>query len=155
MIIILYNNFIIHKTQFGYAQNMDSVEKIIKIEQLLNSIHIDDIHEFGNGSYYPQILRAIYSVNLKTWDCKNNLNCQKFSCTHECFMETALGSNINAVTRALKLPRETIRRKTNELIDEKLVIRTEKGLFVTQKYRINSYKKSILFNEKLSNLNIK
>ena len=70
-------------------------------------------------------------------------------------METALGSNINAVTRALKLPRETIRRKTNELIDDKLVIRTEKGLFVTQKYRINSYKKSVLFDEKLSNLNIK
>ena len=69
MIIILYNNFIIHKTQFGYTQYMDSVEKIIKIEQLLNSIHIDDLHEYGNRSYHPQILRAIYSVNLKTWNC--------------------------------------------------------------------------------------
>ena len=114
----------------------------------------------NNGSLYigesdGRTYFASESYGLHLINCKNNQNCQNFSCTDECFMETALGSNINAVTRALKLPRETIRRKTNELIDDKLVIRTEKGLFVTQKYRINSYKKSVLFDEKLSNLNIK
>mgnify|MGYP000126398371 CR=1 FL=1 len=66
-----------------------------------------------------------------------------------------LGISLVLARKPGKLPRETIRRKTNELIDDKLVIRTEKGLFVTQKYRINSYKKSVLFDEKLSNLNIK
>jgi len=128
---------------------MDSVKKIIEVEKLITAIYADEIHLYGSRPYYAQILKIIYHINLKTWKDKD------LTCDNETFIEHALGSNINAVTRGLNLPRETIRRKTNELIDEKLVIRTEKGLFVTQKYRINSYKKSILFNEKLSNLIIK
>lgn len=125
---------------------MDSVKKIIEVEKLITAIYADEIHLYGSRPYYAQILKIIYHINLKTWKDKD------LTCDNETFIEHALGSNINAVTRGLNLPRETIRRKVNELIELDYVMRVDGKLYVTQKYRKTTFEKSVLFHKKMSNL---
>ena len=125
---------------------MDSVKKIIEVEKLITAIYADEIHLYGSRPYYAQILKIIYHINLKTWKDKD------LTCDNETFIEHALGSNINAVTRGLNLPRETIRRKVNELIELDYVMRVDGNLYVTQKYRKLTFEKSVLFHKKMSNL---
>ena len=125
---------------------MDSVKKIIEVEKLITAIYADEIHLYGSRPYYAQILKIIYHINLKTWKDKD------LTCDNETFIEHALGSNINAVTRGLNLPRETVRRKVNELIELDYVIRVDGKLYVTQKYRKTTFEKSVLFHKKMSNL---
>ena len=125
---------------------MDSVKKIIEVEKLITAIYADEIHLYGSRPYYAQILKIIYHINLKTWKDKD------LTCDNETFIEHALGSNINAVTRGLNLPRETVRRKVNELIELDNVMRVDGKLYVTQKYRKTTFEKSVLFHKKMSNL---
>ncbi|WP_440912146.1 hypothetical protein [Candidatus Pelagibacter sp.] len=125
---------------------MDSVKKIIEVEKLITAIYADEIHLYGSRPYYAQILKIIYHINLKTWKDKDLI------CDNETFIEHALGSNINAVTRGLNLPRETVRRKVNELIELDYVMRVDGKLYVTQKYRKTTFEKSVLFHKKMSNL---
>lgn len=125
---------------------MDSVKKIIEVEKLITAIYADEIHLYGSRPYYAQILKIIYHINLKTWKDKD------LTCDNETFIEHALGSNINAVTRGLNLPRETVRRKVNELIELDYVMRVDGKLYVTQKYRKTTFEKSVLFHKKMSNL---
>ncbi|MDC0899378.1 hypothetical protein OAS08_03815 [Candidatus Pelagibacter sp.] len=125
---------------------MDSVKKIIEVEKLITAIYADEVHLYGSRPYYAQILKIIYHINLKTWKDKD------LTCDNETFIEHALGSNINAVTRGLNLPRETIRRKVNELIELDYVMRVDGKLYVSQKYRKPTFEKSVLFHKKMSNL---
>jgi len=125
---------------------MDSVKKIIEVEKLITAIYADEMHLYGSRPYYAQILKIIYHINLKTWKDKD------LTCDNETFIEHALGSNINAVTRGLNLPRETVRRKVNELIELDYVMRVDGKLYVTQNYRRPKFQKSVLFHKKMSNL---
>ena len=99
------------------------------IEDFVATIYSTDIYDFGNKSYYPQILKIISSVNLR------GFKGDEIICDNDIFCNSALGTNINAVARGLNLPRETTRRKVEELIKLKWVYRYNSELYVTQKWR--------------------
>ena len=99
------------------------------IEDFVATIYSTDICDFGNKSYYPQILKIISSVNLRSFKG------DEIICDNDIFCNSALGTNINAVARGLNLPRETTRRKVEELIKLKWVFRFNSELYVTQKWR--------------------
>ena len=99
------------------------------IEDFVATIYSTDIYDFGNKSYYPQILKIISSVNLR------GFKGDEIVCDNDIFCNSALGTNINAVARGLNLPRETTRRKVEELIKLKWVFRFNSELYVTQKWR--------------------
>ena len=99
------------------------------IEDFVATIYSTDICDFGNKSYYPQILKIISSVNLR------GFKGDEIICDNDIFCNSALGTNINAVARGLNLPRETTRRKVEELIKLKWVYRYNSELYVTQKWR--------------------
>ena len=99
------------------------------IEDFVATIYSTDISDFGNKSYYPQILKIISSVNLRSFKG------DEIICDNDIFCNSALGTNINAVARGLNLPRETTRRKIEELIKLKWVLRYNSELYVTQKWR--------------------
>jgi len=99
------------------------------IEDFVATIYSTDIYDFGNKSYYPQILKIISSVNLR------GFKGDEIVCDNDIFCNSALGTNINAVARGLNLPRETTRRKVEELIKLKWVYRYNSELYVTQKWR--------------------
>jgi len=80
------------------------------IEDFVATIYSTDIYHYGNKSHYPQILKTISSVNLRCF-----LG-EEVTCDNDTFCSSALGSNINAIARGLDLPRETTRRKVEELI---------------------------------------
>ena len=67
-------------------------------------------------SYYPQILKIISSVNLRSFKEENVV------CDNHTFFVNCTWHNINAVARGLNLPRETSRRKVEELINLNWVI---------------------------------
>ena len=56
-------------------------------------------------------------------------------CDDTTFPNTALGTNINAIARGLNLPRETTRRKVEELIKLNWVFKCNSELYVSQKWR--------------------
>ena len=99
------------------------------IEDFVATIYSTDIYDFGNKSYYPQILKIISSVNLR------GFKGDEIICDNDIFCNSALGTNINAVARGLNLPRETTRRKVEELIKLKWVYKCNSELYVTQKWR--------------------
>ena len=99
------------------------------IEDFVATIYSTDIDNFGNKSYYPAILKIISSVNLRSFKESDVL------CDNTTFCNTALGTNINAIARGLNLPRETTRRKVEELIKLNWVYRCNSELYVTQKWR--------------------
>ena len=99
------------------------------IEDFVATIYSTDIDNFGNKSYYPAILKIISSVNLRSFKENDVL------CDNTTFYKTALGTNINAISRGLNLPRETTRRKVEELIKLNWVFRCNSELYVTQKWR--------------------
>ena len=99
------------------------------IEDFVATIYSTDISDFGNKSYYPQILKIISSVNLR------GFKGDEIICDNDIFCNSALGTNINAVARGLNLPRETTRRKVEELIKLKWVYKCNSELYVTQKWR--------------------
>ena len=99
------------------------------IEDFVATIYSTDIYDFGNKSYYPQILKIISSVNLR------GFKGDEIVCDNDIFCNSALGTNINAVARGLNLPRETTRRKVEELIKLKWVYKYNSELYVTQKWR--------------------
>ena len=99
------------------------------IEDFVATIYSTDISDFGNKSYYPQILKIISSVNLRSFKG------DEIICDNDIFCNSALGTNINAVARGLNLPRETTRRKVEELIKLKWVYKCNSELYVTQKWR--------------------
>ena len=99
------------------------------IEDFVATIYSTDICDFGNKSYYPQILKIISSVNLR------GFKGDEIICDNDIFCNSALGTNINAVARGLNLPRETTRRKVEELIKLKWVYKCNSELYVTQKWR--------------------
>ena len=99
------------------------------IEDFVATIYSTDICDFGNKSYYPQILKIISSVNLRSFKG------DEIICDNDIFCNSALGTNINAVARGLNLPRETTRRKVEELIKLKWVYKYNSELYVTQKWR--------------------
>ena len=99
------------------------------IEDFVATIYSTDICDFGNKSYYPQILKIISSVNLR------GFKGDEIICDNDIFCNSALGTNINAVARGLNLPRETTRRKVEELIKLKWVYKYNSELYVTQKWR--------------------
>ena len=99
------------------------------IEDFVATIYSTDIDNFGNKSYYPAILKIISSVNLRSFKESDVL------CDNTTFSNTALGTNINAIARGLNLPRETTRRKVEELIKLNWVYRCNSELYVTQKWR--------------------
>ena len=99
------------------------------IEDFVATIYSTDIDNFGNKSYYPAILKIISSVNLRSFKENDVL------CDNNTFCNTALGTNINAIARGLNLPRETTRRKVEELIKLNWVFRCNSELYVTQKWR--------------------
>ena len=99
------------------------------IEDFVATIYSTDIDNFGNKSYYPAILKIISSVNLRSFKESDVL------CDNATFCNTALGTNINAISRGLNLPRETTRRKVEELIKLNWVFRCNSELYVTQKWR--------------------
>jgi len=99
------------------------------IEDFVATIYSTDIDNFGNKSYYPAILKIISSVNLRSFKEINVL------CDDTTFPNTALGTNINAIARGLNLPRETTRRKVEELIKLNWVFKCNSELYVSQKWR--------------------
>ena len=99
------------------------------IEDFVATIYSTDIYDFGNKSHYPQILKIISSVNLR------GFKEDEIVCDNDIFCKSALGTNINAVARGLNLPRETTRRKVEELIKLKWVYKYNSELYVTQKWR--------------------
>lgn len=99
------------------------------IEDFVATIYSTDICDFGNKSYYPQILKIISSVNLR------GFKGDEIICDNDIFCNSALGTNINAVARGLNLPRETTRRKVEELIKLGWVFRCNNELYVTSKWR--------------------
>jgi len=99
------------------------------IEDFVATIYSTDIYHYGNKSHYPQILKTISSVNLRCF-----LG-EEVTCDNDTFCSSALGSNINAIARGLDLPRETTRRKVEELIKLGWVFRCNNELYVTSKWR--------------------
>nr|MBC8399842.1 hypothetical protein [Flavobacteriales bacterium] len=97
-------------------------------------------------SYYPQILKIISSVNLRSFKEENVI------CDNLIFINTAIGSNINAVARGLKLPRETSRRKIEELINLNWIIKKNSKLYVSQKWRTINQAHINLLIEKIKKL---
>ena len=116
-----------------------------EIENLIATIYSNDISEFGNKSYYPQILKIVSSVNFRIFDGDTN-------CSDEEFSATALGSNINSISRGLGLPRETVRRKVQELITDKKLFKKDSKLFVTKVFREKNMKNIELLAHKFQKL---
>jgi len=108
---------------------MINTENYKAIENFVATIYSEDIYKFGGKSYYPQILKIISSVNLRSFKEENVI------CDNHTFISTAIGSNINAVARGLKLPRETSRRKIEELINLNWIIKKNSKLYVSHKWR--------------------
>lgn len=116
-----------------------------EIENLIATIYSNDISDFGNKSYYPQILKIVSSVNFRIFDGDTN-------CSDEEFSATALGSNINSISRGLGLPRETVRRKVQELITDKKLFKKDSKLFVTKEFREKNTKNIELLAHKFQKL---
>ena len=116
-----------------------------EIENLIATIYSNDISDFGNKSYYPQILKIVSSVNFRIFDGDTN-------CSDEEFSATALGSNINSISRGLGLPRETVRRKVQELITDKKLFKKDGKLFVTKEFREKNTKNIDLLVHKFQKL---
>ena len=116
------------------------------IEDFVATIYSTDIDNFGNKSYYPAILKIISSVNLRSFKDENII------CDDKTFCDTALGTNINAVARGLNLPRETTRRKVEELIRLNWVFRCNSELYVTKNWREINYTNINSLLEKVKSL---
>lgn len=125
---------------------MINTENYKAIENFVATIYSEDIYKFGGKSYYPQILKIISSVNLRSFKEENVI------CDNHTFISTAIGSNINAVARGLKLPRETSRRKIEELINLNWIIKKNSKLYVSQKWRIINQTHINLLIEKIKKL---
>ena len=61
-----------------------------EIENLIATIYSNDISDFGNKSYYPQILKIVSSVNFRIFDGEKkvlaitNNNCFSFFWNFNC-----------------------------------------------------------------------
>ena len=116
-----------------------------EIENLIATIYSNDISDFGNKSHYPQILKIVSSVNFRIFEGDTN-------CSDEEFSTNALGSNINSISRGLGLPRETVRRKVQELITDKKLFKKDSKLFVTKEFREKNIKNIELLVNKFQKL---
>ena len=116
-----------------------------EIENLIATIYSNDISDFGSKSYYPQILKIISSVNFRIFDGDAN-------CSDEDFCKQALGSNINSIARGLGLPRETVRRKVQELIKNNKIFKIDNRLFVTKEFREKNSKNIEILAQKFQKL---
>ena len=65
-------------TPILYVQNKTYKE----IENLIATIYSNDISDFGNKSYYPQILKIVSSVNFRIFDGDTNCSDEEFSVMH-------------------------------------------------------------------------
>lgn len=108
---------------------MTGLEKFKKVENFINSIYSSDIVNYGDKSFYPQILKSISSVNLEKF------NGSELTCDDDTFSKQSLGASINSISRSLNIPRETIRRKVSELINLKWAFKYNSQIFVSQKWR--------------------
>ena len=124
---------------------MCKIKTYKEIENLIATIYSNDIIDFGNRSYHPQILKIVSSVNFRIFEGAIN-------CSDEEFSATALGSNINSIARGLGLPRETIRRKVQELIIDKKIFKNDGKLFVTREFREKNTKNINLLAQKFKKL---
>ena len=68
---------------------MKNINNYKLVENLIASIYTDDIYNFGEKSFYPQILKTISSVNLRQFT-DDELNCED-----DTFSEKSLGASIN------------------------------------------------------------
>ena len=112
---------------------MTGLEKYKEIENFINSIYSSDIENYGDKSFYPQILKSISSVNLEKF------NGSELTCDDETFSKQSLGASINSISRSLNIPRETIRRKVSELINLKWAFKYNSQIFVSQKWRKKNF----------------
>lgn len=108
---------------------MTGLEKFKKVENFINSIYSSDIVNYGDKSFYPQILKSISNVNLEKF------NGSELTCDDDTFSKQSLGASINSISRSLNIPRETIRRKVSELINLKWAFKYNSQIFVSQKWR--------------------
>ena len=104
------------------------------VEDFVASIYTSDIFNFGERSFYPQILKCISSVNLRSFDHA------EINCDDKTFFETSLGASINSIARGLKLPRETTRRKIDELVKLNWIVKFKSKIYVGQIWRTENLK---------------
>lgn len=121
----------------GHIAIMIKTENYKLIENFVTSIYTSDIFNFGEISFYPQILKCISSVNLKSFH-----GCE-ITCNDDTFFKESLGASINSISRGLNLPRETTRRKIVELEKLNWIIRNDSKIYVSQNWRI----KNLVHNE--------
>ena len=123
---------------------MTDLEQYKEIENFIVNIYSKDILYFGDKSFYPQILKFISSINLEKFIGTDLI------CDNETFCKQSFGASINSISRGLKIPRETARRKVSELINLNWLIRFNSQIFVSQKWRkqnfenINNLKSQII-----------
>ena len=111
---------------------MIKTENYKLIENFVTSIYTSDIFNFGEISFYPQILKCNSSVNLKSFH-----GCE-ITCDDDTFFKKSLGASINSISRGLNLPRETTRRKIVELEKLNWIIRNDSKIYVSQNWRIKN-----------------
>ena len=114
--------------------NMINTKDYKVVEDFVASIYTSDIFNFGERSFYPQILKCISSVNLRSFDHA------EINCDDETFFETSLGASINSIARGLKLPRETTRRKIDELVKLNWIVKFKSKIYVSHIWRTENLK---------------
>lgn len=116
------------------------------VENLIALIYTNDIYNFGEKSFYPQILKTVSSVNLRQFT-DEELNCED-----DTFSKKSLGASINSVARSLRLPRETVRRKISELIELKWLFRSNSQIYVSKNWRIKNLQNSETLIRKIKSI---
>ncbi|WP_440643146.1 hypothetical protein [Candidatus Pelagibacter sp. HIMB123] len=119
------------------------------IEDLVTSIYTKDISDFGDRSYYPQILKLVSRINLKNFTNENLI------CENEVFCSTSNGASINLISRSLGLPRETVRRKVSELIKLNWLVRDNLKIYVSKEWRKKNLKNNEIILKELIELSRK
>ena len=68
------------------------------------------------------------------------LTIQKLTVMIKLFFETSLGASINSIARGLKLPRETTRRKIDELVKLNWIVKFKSKIYVNHIWRTKNLK---------------
>ena len=125
---------------------MNQIENHKLIEDFVTSIYVKDIDNYGEKSFYPQILKSVSSVNLRKFKG------HELTCNDITFSSCSLGASINSISRGLNLPRETIRRKILELIKLEWLYRHNSQIYVSQKWRVKNLENNLVLIRTLKKL---